>query len=415
MRTRLQNVLSPEACRLVIRRLESRGFSPSHTDYPPSYRTNERLVFDDPQLADLLYSRVRRFLPSSVRLNERLRACRYGPGQHFGRHRDGVYRDGDSVSRQSFVLYLNDDFRGGETAFEDRSFRASTGDALVFDHALWHWGAEVHEGTKYVLRTDVMVPATTPSASDHQGYVWDVISLQDGRVATCGRDRTVRIWREGSCEVVYAGHTHSPTALLAVEGGLVSGSRDRTVRLWPSGAVIGRHDGAVLCLALLNGEVLSGSADGTIRGWPSGRIVRRHDGWVWGLSVVGGRCVSASEDGTLQDGKKTHRFGAALQALDGMVSGAIDGGVRDGGRLIGQHTAPVRAVCRTPVGVLSGSEDGTVRLWPSGQILHRDLDFVTSLATIGAEAVGVGSYSGWTSLSLPRTTESLGPDSVRLS
>ena len=60
------------------------------------------------------------------------------------------------------MLYLNDNFTGGETKFydEDRSLRLSVrpqrGMALVFAHLQLHEGAPVAQGRKYVLRTDVM-------------------------------------------------------------------------------------------------------------------------------------------------------------------------------------------------------------------------------------------------------------------
>ena len=64
------------------------------------------------------------------------------------------------------LLYLNDDFRGGATAFHQlpRSTRPITepivvvpraGDALCFRHEWLHEGRPVESGRKYVLRSDV--------------------------------------------------------------------------------------------------------------------------------------------------------------------------------------------------------------------------------------------------------------------
>jgi len=58
------------------------------------------------------------------------------------------------------MVYLNGGARGGETRFENVSITPEPGLALLFDHYLLHEGAEVIEGTKYVLRTDVMYGAT---------------------------------------------------------------------------------------------------------------------------------------------------------------------------------------------------------------------------------------------------------------
>jgi len=54
------------------------------------------------------------------------------------------------------MIYLNDDFKGGETKFNDLIVAPKKGTALIFYHYLEHEGSEVIEGTKYVLRTDIM-------------------------------------------------------------------------------------------------------------------------------------------------------------------------------------------------------------------------------------------------------------------
>ena len=54
------------------------------------------------------------------------------------------------------MIYLNDNFKGGETKFNDLVVAPKKGSALVFYHYLVHEGTEVIEGIKYVLRTDIM-------------------------------------------------------------------------------------------------------------------------------------------------------------------------------------------------------------------------------------------------------------------
>ena len=57
----------------------------------------------------------------------------------------------------TFLVYLNDDFEGGETEFEDiATVQPKTGDALVFYHPYRHEGKTLLSGKKYVLRTDIM-------------------------------------------------------------------------------------------------------------------------------------------------------------------------------------------------------------------------------------------------------------------
>ena len=62
----IPDAVSPSDCRHSLtepKRLASKSPSP---DYPPSYRNNDRLVFDDPGLAAWLYERLRPFLPAHL-------------------------------------------------------------------------------------------------------------------------------------------------------------------------------------------------------------------------------------------------------------------------------------------------------------------------------------------------------------
>ena len=54
------------------------------------------------------------------------------------------------------MIYLNDDFLGGETKFDDLSVQAKTGTALCFIHEQKHEGMPILSHVKYVLRSDVI-------------------------------------------------------------------------------------------------------------------------------------------------------------------------------------------------------------------------------------------------------------------
>ena len=85
-------------------------------------------------------------------------------------HYDSSPKDARQSSLFTFLIYLNDDFRGGETTFFIPSVKEGTinaypvkpimGSVAVFPHgeahdALLHEGTGVVEGAKYVIRTDV--------------------------------------------------------------------------------------------------------------------------------------------------------------------------------------------------------------------------------------------------------------------
>lgn len=174
-------LLSPGECATLIEHAESLGFHEATITTPrgqvmaKGVRNNDRVIYDNPDLAERLWQRVSEFFPSEpqwlmkpVGLNERFRLYRYSPGQHFRPHRDGSFhREGTSErSTTTLMVYLNDDCVGGETRFlaHDVSVTPVTGMGLFFVHPLLHEGAEVTAGRKYVLRTDVMF--TWPGAEN---------------------------------------------------------------------------------------------------------------------------------------------------------------------------------------------------------------------------------------------------------
>ncbi len=177
----IRGFLTPDECRRHIDLTEAAGYEDAPISsgrgfvMAKSIRNNDRVMIDDPALAAELFERARPLLPPNflvwtpVALNERFRYYRYNPGQKFEWHFDGAFtRENGDSSKLTFMVYLNDGFVGGETAFNLRRLGAVTdadevlrvvpeaGTALVFRHDVLHTGAMVLEGTKYVLRSDVM-------------------------------------------------------------------------------------------------------------------------------------------------------------------------------------------------------------------------------------------------------------------
>lgn len=127
-------------------------------------RNNDRLMIFDNNLAKTLFQKAVEFLPQThedyqvLDFNEMFRIYKYSSGQRFKMHRDGSYiRNENEKSFYTFLIYLNDDFEGGETEFENLfTVAPKKGSALVFYHPLRHEGKTLISGLKYVLRTDVM-------------------------------------------------------------------------------------------------------------------------------------------------------------------------------------------------------------------------------------------------------------------
>jgi predicted 2-oxoglutarate/Fe(II)-dependent dioxygenase YbiX len=182
----IANVFSISECQAMMARAETVGFATATVNLASGprvitgVRNNDRVKFEDTALADDIWQRLKVFIPkelngwTATRMNERFAVYRYTPGQRFHRHQDGtITTDAGEESRFTVLIYLNSDCVGGETIFSepDRSgsrirfieniVKPEPGMALLFQHELWHEGAEVLEGVKYVLRTDVIYKSNT--------------------------------------------------------------------------------------------------------------------------------------------------------------------------------------------------------------------------------------------------------------
>ncbi|MDP2310480.1 MAG: 2OG-Fe(II) oxygenase [Pseudomonadota bacterium] len=429
------NLLDEAESAALVAWADARGFAPTGTAYPATYRDNDRLVVDDADLAAALFARLRPALPGVLvregatwvleSLNPRLRACRYRDGQAFAVHRDGPWcPDPTRRTWLTVMLYLDDaaGFTGGETRFVDGPAGAGTlttivprrGTAVVFDHAWWHEGRPVTAGTKRVLRTDVLYRriddgSGVPTGDGHRGYVWCLTTTPDGSLVSGGRDGRVLSPPVASADPAELRAHPATVTALAWSGGLWSADRRGTIRS-PS-AEFTAHEGATLALqALPDGRVASAGADGHVRIWrPDGTCARSwhpHDGWVWGLAASpDGALVSVGEDGrvaTLGVGCTHRDLGVPLRCVthaDGrVVVGGADGRLYIAAeRPRAAHVGAVRAVLGLPDGGLAtAGEDGLVRVEDADgvEVLRwRHPDMAVALAAANG-GVASASYDG---------------------
>ncbi len=130
----VHDFLSPDECDYFITLTESVGYdgAPITTSAGPvmrkDIRNNDRVMTDDPRVAEEMWERLRPFFPARIQfwepvgLNERFRFYRYDPGQQFDWHFDGAYeRSPQERSAFTFMIYLNGGVVGGATEFNMRS------------------------------------------------------------------------------------------------------------------------------------------------------------------------------------------------------------------------------------------------------------------------------------------------------
>lgn len=185
----VEHFFSPAECEKYIRISEDIGYEDALVSSPQGHvlrtdvRNNKRVMFKNYEIAEFLWERAADFVPTefegrlAVGVNELLRFYRYDPGQQFNWHQDIAFeRDNGEKSFLTFMIYLNADFEGGETCFEDSysaesfddfSVTPEQGMALFFEHGTYHIGDLVTEGRKYVLRTDIMY-ASEDQAEDYE-------------------------------------------------------------------------------------------------------------------------------------------------------------------------------------------------------------------------------------------------------
>lgn len=175
----LHNVFTPEECENLIRTSEEAGYSEALVHVGggrqvlmKGYRDGSRVMIDDSEFVQRLLQRISSHLPTTfenenlVEINERLRFLRYDEGDQFQPHSDASYGRPDNSARTLITLqiYLNENFKGGETTFLNRRSNATksvpvvpkTGMILVFEHNILHEGSLVKRGRKYTIRTDVL-------------------------------------------------------------------------------------------------------------------------------------------------------------------------------------------------------------------------------------------------------------------
>lgn len=161
-------LLDPTECRYLM---EATGnqFEPSMV-----YDSNRRLVRDDIRTSDgstihwliedpavvALNRRIAAVSGSSYESGEALALLRYSPGQEYRPHFDFV-KGTDNRRLMTALIYLNDDYEGGETAFVRTGLKVKgkTGDVILFRNdgadggpnpLSEHAGLPIYKGVKYL-------------------------------------------------------------------------------------------------------------------------------------------------------------------------------------------------------------------------------------------------------------------------
>jgi hypothetical protein len=207
----VDNLLSHGECQEIIQNVQNKTFLNLKTVYSENVRDSTRLCVFDSQLSSLLWKRLNKtlkrehlefnFYPIGFktfgiwepkRINNCFRISKYeSPSSGFLSHFDNQFTTSfNDKSVFSMVIYLNDDFDGGETVIHEELLlnvddeinnetfegftvqeeikkvgvqnykkhfvRPKMGKCVLFSHSLLHSGESLTKGVKYIIRTDVI-------------------------------------------------------------------------------------------------------------------------------------------------------------------------------------------------------------------------------------------------------------------
>jgi hypothetical protein len=170
----VRDVLEPELCRRLIALYEADGGEESgfmrdvdgktRLILDPGHKVRRDFLVEDPELARQLNLRlVHRLLPmvqralgfTATRVERLLVGCYEAEaGGHFRPHRDNTTK-GTAHRRFAVTINLNaGDYEGGDLRFPEfgpRTYRASTGGAVVFSCSLLHQALPVTRGRRFAF------------------------------------------------------------------------------------------------------------------------------------------------------------------------------------------------------------------------------------------------------------------------
>ncbi len=176
----ISNFVPPQVCawiiekakpRLSAARVKNAERGGANTD---SYRSNTGMGFsvvDTDLVLQLIYQRIATAIGVPLAQQEPANVLHYAPGEQYRPHFDYLNPDVAHFHPElaqigqrivTFLIYLNDDFEGGETAFPrlDWAFKGKAGDALIFwnvtpdgrpDPLTLHTGSPPTRGEKWLF------------------------------------------------------------------------------------------------------------------------------------------------------------------------------------------------------------------------------------------------------------------------
>ena len=157
----------------------------------------------------------------------------------------------------------------------------------------------------------------TLSLSGHEDSVFSVIQLNDGRIASCSKDCTIKIWEfrsnKRTTNLTLKGHSsHVNTIIQLNDGRIASCSKDKSLKFWDlstnqcTGTIAAHSKDVLSLIQLRDGRIASCSEDKKIKIWDLNTLkciitLSGHYSFVMSLiQLKDGRIASCSDDKTIK-------------------------------------------------------------------------------------------------------------------
>ncbi|MFL2721438.1 MAG: prolyl hydroxylase family protein [Gammaproteobacteria bacterium] len=162
----VDDFLSKNFCNQIIN-LNNKFLPSETTSYSSNdYRKSESAIISDDKILSKIFSGLESKLNLDKKCFEKIQIQKYQKGGEYKKHFDALSKNNFKAQRQySLIIYLNDNFSGGETCFEriNKSIKPKSGRLLLFQNCLnntnyphpnsLHSGKYVSNGTKFILNS----------------------------------------------------------------------------------------------------------------------------------------------------------------------------------------------------------------------------------------------------------------------
>lgn len=161
----VENFFTKKICLELLNQAHSVGFQKAHMH--EQGRHNQESFIKDTNLETIIINNLNgisllqnttKYIIRGVSLP--LEFYQYQKGDYIKGHSD-AYRDigNGLISSLTFIVYLNDNYSGGETLFPTLGYKIipKSGRALIFRQELFHEASIVTQNVKYILRCDIVI------------------------------------------------------------------------------------------------------------------------------------------------------------------------------------------------------------------------------------------------------------------